>query len=314
MMHAQSGALYVRSVCRLSSRVAEVFLFILSALSHMPAVPTDSLPLQCVPSTLSVALSLCQCVPRNSLPLLLPVLCEYVVKAQLEPLLAGTTRLIRTVRVARRLRATLHGAPRARLATRRGVRLVTASSSSASAALAGRPPLALLLVLLITAVGARSAALRAPAAAAPTPAPPTTSSSSLLLLHPLLLTRLHLHALPAARLLRVLAVITSTLLHADADRNAHRRRMAHTSWMLRIIRRRPLRRRRRLHVRLLLRRDSWIPLAIRPIVAVRPLHRLLRHHRLRLLARLIITPVTAVCRVLAASCMVSLLTGPSTRA
>ena len=73
MMHAQSGALYVRSVCRLSSRVAEVFLFILSALSHMPAVPTDSLPLQCVPSTLSVALSLCQCVPRNSLPRLLPV-------------------------------------------------------------------------------------------------------------------------------------------------------------------------------------------------------------------------------------------------
>ena len=65
--------LYVRSVCRLSSRVAEIFLFILSALSHMPAVPTDSLPLQCVPSTLSVALSLCQCVPRNSLPLLLPV-------------------------------------------------------------------------------------------------------------------------------------------------------------------------------------------------------------------------------------------------
>ena len=240
------------------------------------------------------------------------LLCEYVVKAQLEPLLAGTTRLIRTVRVARRLRATLHGAPRARLATRRGVRLVTASSSAASAALAGRPPLALLLVLLIAAVGARSAALRAPAAAAPTPAPPTTASS-LLLLHPLLLTRLHLHALPAARLLRVLAVITSSLLHADADRNAHRRRMAR-SRMLRIIRRRPLRRRRRLHVCLLLRRDSRIPLAIRPIVAMRPLHRLLRHHRLRLLARLIITPVTAVCRVLTASCMVTLLTGPPTRA
>ena len=171
--------------------------------------------------------------------------------------------------------------------------------------------MALLLVLLIAAVGARSAALRAPAAAAPTPAPPTTAS--LLLLHPLLLTRLHLHALPAARLLRVLAVITSTLLHADTDRNAHRRRMAR-SRMLRIIRRRPLRRRRRLHVCLLLRRDSRIPLAIRPIVAMRPLHRLLRHHRLRLLARLIITPVTAVCRVLTASCMVTLLTGPPTRA
>ena len=202
-MHAQSVAT-VCTVCLSSiESSSEVFLIFLSALPHArcshgqftaAVYPLDSLgrsrSVNVCPVTLS---SFAACVT------------QYVV-AQLEPLLAGTTRLIRTVRVARRLRATLHGAPRARLAT---VAVFDLSPLPPPPPPPPWPeaPLALLLVLLIAAVGARSAAPERPLLPLPLrllpPPPPCCCRPAA--------DPAALYALPAARL-RVLAVITSTLL------------------------------------------------------------------------------------------------------